>query len=349
MLDADKKWHCYVCYPEPLVRLVLACDTTLQNLQNGGTRRARLDPQRAKILALKGQQTPTQTEDSEAPLSTGLLQRTQRLVEMTMALNQSFVQFMQVSEEDNSDEEEERTIKLKDYSNVPVDLQNAYNALQHAVEMELRRCGQEDPRTLYTSSEQEHPASQIKEGQTSSVGDEEQEDERGIQPMDEESRCSLWVQQTPLLTSTDTSVEGSGIFELEKSSSPDLERTSIPKSKLYDQSPSPSYSSSSSSSRLTTSVQPRPRGRPRKRQPKSPGPVELSSHSSSSDTGGCGSESGCDSDFKDQHLTTKGVSPLNARTFQVLPSEYDLVIMNEPVKQYCDSAVSNHVLRCGKK
>ncbi|XP_062392831.1 transcriptional regulator ATRX-like isoform X1 [Sardina pilchardus] len=323
ILDPDKKWHCYVCCPEPLVRLVLTCDSTLQNLQNGGSRRARLEPQRGKILDQKGQHH--QTQDGQAfSLSSGLLQRTQRLIEMTMALNQSFVQFMEGCEEDSSDEEEDRTLKLRDYSNVPIDLQNAYDALQQAVETELRRCGQGDLRTLYPSSEPEQPASKVKEGETSTMGD-DQEDERDIQPMDEESRCSLWVQQMPPQSSTDASMEGNSIFESDKSSSNDLEMISMKKSMPHDQSSSPSYSSSSSSSTLTPLVKPRPRGRgrPRKHPPKLQRAVEPSSHSSSSETGGCASESGCDSDFKDQQTTTKGVSPLNAaRSFHVSPNFY---------------------------
>lgn len=327
ILDGDKKWHCYVCFPEPLVRLVLACDSTLQNLQNGGTRRPRLEPQKGKILEQKGHHHHSQ--DGQAFfLSSGLLQRTQRLIEMTVALNQSFVQFTQGCEEDSSDEEEDRTLKLRDYSNVPIDLQNAYDALQQAVETELRRSGQEDLRTLYPSSDQEHSASEVKEGQTSPGGAEKEQENRGdIQPMDEESRCSLWVQQTPPQSSTDTSMECSGIFELDKtsSSSPDLEATSVKQSTSRGQSSSPSYSSSSSSSSSTPTPpvkQPRPRGRPRKHPPKLPAPVEISSHSSSSETGGCVSESGCDSDFKDQQTTTKAVSPLNVRTFHVSPSEF---------------------------
>lgn len=332
------------------MRLVLACDTTLQNLQNGGTRRARLEPQKGKILEQKGQHHRSQ--DGQAFfLSSGLLQRTQRLIEMTVALNQSFVEFTQGCEEDSSDEEEDRTLKLRDYSNVPIDLQNAYDALQQAVEIELRRSGQEDLRTLYPSNDQEHPASEVKDTQTSSVGaEEEQENGRHIQPMDEESRCSLWVQQTPPQSSTETSMEGSGIFELDKTSPPGMDATSVKQSTSRGQSSSPSYSSSSSSSTPTPPVkQPRPRGRPRKHPSILPSSIEISSHSSSSETGGCASESGCDSDFKDHQTTTKAVCPLNIRTFHASPSEFrsdcTCLYHNEPVNECYDTAVTNCILR----
>ncbi|KAL2095175.1 hypothetical protein ACEWY4_009894 [Coilia grayii] len=301
ILDGDKKWHCYVCRPEPLVRLVLACDATLQKLENAGLTRACLEPPQGAKIVDRRRREYHQTQGCQASfLSTGLLQRTQRLVEMTLALNQSFVYFLQGNEDDSSDEEQDRIIKLRDYSNVPIDLQNAYDALQNAVTIELRRCGYENPRTLYAAREEDSLASKVSEGQTSAVGGEEV---GGIQPSDEESRC----------------MKGSVMLQLEKISNADQEQTRMNKSEPHDQSSSPTYSSSSTSSTPTTPLQKRGRGRPRKHA-KLPTPAEISSNSSSSETGGCSSESGCDGDYKCQYPTAKMVSPLNTRKFQLSPN-----------------------------
>lgn len=114
--------------------LVRACDTTLESVQNYGTKRARLDPD---IFGQRGQFG--QTQDFMA--SSHLSERNQRLVEMTMALNESYMQFMQSFREVSFEDEEEcRTLKLKAYFHILVDLKRAHDALKETVESEIQRC-----------------------------------------------------------------------------------------------------------------------------------------------------------------------------------------------------------------
>lgn len=334
ILDGNSKWHCYVCRPAPLVRLVLACDSTLQKLENAGLTRARLEPPPgAKIVDRRNRREYRQASQASQPsvLSAGLLQRTQRLIEMTLALNQSFVYFLQGNDEDSSDEDEEeeedRTAKLKDYSNVPVDLQNAYDALQSAVTTELRRFGHESPKTLYSSTcEEQNVESKASEGQPSAV--EEEVEIVDIQPSDEESRCSLWVQETPVQESLDKSVEASVMLQVENISAPDQETTRNEKTGApHHQSCSPTYSSCSASSvppmPVPIKAPGRPRGRPRK-HPKLPTPAEISCNSSSSENGGSSSENGGDGYYKCQYRAAKGVATLKSRSIRFSSGKFFL-------------------------
>lgn len=118
--------------------LVQACDATLESVHNYGSKRARLDPD---IFGQKGPFGHTQDFMASGHLS----ERNQRLVEMTVALNESYMQFMQSFRKTNfDDEEEDRTLKLRAYFHILLDLKRAHDALKETVEAEIQRCTLKD-------------------------------------------------------------------------------------------------------------------------------------------------------------------------------------------------------------
>ncbi|XP_066515415.1 transcriptional regulator ATRX-like isoform X2 [Hoplias malabaricus] len=146
ILEEERKWYCYVCSPEPLTDLVLACDAVLQNLEKiwarkrsnergssmgrgiGGRRRQR-GGRSGMVAGLALGMAPSQ----------GLCQRMQRVVEMTASLNQSFTTFMHSEKNEEASEEEdmERARRLKMFRTILRDLHQAQGALQDALDREL--------------------------------------------------------------------------------------------------------------------------------------------------------------------------------------------------------------------
>ncbi|XP_058238856.1 transcriptional regulator ATRX-like isoform X2 [Hemibagrus wyckioides] len=136
ILEEERKWYCYVCSPEPLMDLVLACDSVLQNLEKiwarkragvGGGARGKQRAGRGGAGTL-----------SAAP-SRGLCDRMQRVVDMTTSLNRSFVEFMQSERDEEASEEEDvdRARRLTMFRTILQDLRQAHTALQEALDREL--------------------------------------------------------------------------------------------------------------------------------------------------------------------------------------------------------------------
>ncbi|XP_036435918.1 transcriptional regulator ATRX-like isoform X1 [Colossoma macropomum] len=148
ILEEERKWYCYVCSPEPLMDLVLACDAVLQNLEKiwarkrsnergnsmgrgmGGGGRGRPRGGRSGMGAV----LPVGMAPSQ-----GLCQRMQRVVEMTASLNQSFTAFMQSEKDEEASEEEdvERARRLMMFRTILRDLREAQGELQNALDREL--------------------------------------------------------------------------------------------------------------------------------------------------------------------------------------------------------------------
>ncbi|XP_016143811.1 ATRX chromatin remodeler, like [Sinocyclocheilus grahami] len=139
ILEEERKWYCYVCSPEPLVELVLACDAVLENLEQAQKRasgRANKGGRGAAYLMGPG--------GGPVP-SAGLYQRMQRFVDVTTSLNHSFKAVVQ-SEREEEGNQEERIGQLRMFRTVLDDLQAANSALQEALDHELtgskRGCGE---------------------------------------------------------------------------------------------------------------------------------------------------------------------------------------------------------------
>ncbi|XP_062845195.1 transcriptional regulator ATRX-like isoform X2 [Trichomycterus rosablanca] len=156
ILEEERKWYCYVCSPEPLVDLVLACDDVLQNLEKiwarkrsdrpGVMGRGMVGGGRGKPRGGRGGIGAGFTGAS-AP-SRGLCERTQRVVDMTTSLNRSYVDFMQSERDEEASEEEdvERAKRLMMFRTILQDLHKAHGALQQALDRELYGTKNQKPR-----------------------------------------------------------------------------------------------------------------------------------------------------------------------------------------------------------
>ncbi|KAF7688995.1 transcriptional regulator ATRX-like isoform X2 [Silurus meridionalis] len=158
ILEEERKWYCYVCSPEPLMDLVLACDSVLQNLEKiwarkragvGGGARGKQRGGRGGA----GAGFPM----SSAP-SRGLCDRMQRVVDMTTSLNRSFVDFMQSEKDEEVSEEEDvdRARRLMMFRTILQDLRQAHTALQEALDRELYG-GKREPQRQRAKPRQRKP------------------------------------------------------------------------------------------------------------------------------------------------------------------------------------------------
>ncbi|XP_035383362.1 transcriptional regulator ATRX-like isoform X2 [Electrophorus electricus] len=149
ILEEERKWYCYVCSPEPLTDLVLACDSVFQNLEKIWTpkRRPETGSERPVIGRTVGGGTRGRQKAGRGVIGAGppmapspaLCERVQRVVDMTTSLNQSFVAFIQSEkdEEVNEEEDVERAKRLRMFQTILQDLQQAHTALQEALNREL--------------------------------------------------------------------------------------------------------------------------------------------------------------------------------------------------------------------
>ncbi|KAL7834252.1 hypothetical protein SRHO_G00284990 [Serrasalmus rhombeus] len=148
ILEEERKWYCYVCSPEPLMDLVLACDAVLQNLEKIWARKRSNERGNSmgRGMGGGGRGRPRGGRSVMGPglpvgmaPSQGLCQRMQRVVEMTASLNQSFTAFMQSEKDEEASEEEdvERARRLMMFRTILRDLREAQGELQNALDREL--------------------------------------------------------------------------------------------------------------------------------------------------------------------------------------------------------------------
>ncbi|XP_060719259.1 transcriptional regulator ATRX-like [Tachysurus vachellii] len=162
ILEEERKWYCYVCSPEPLMDLVLACDSVLQNLDKICKRTGVGGGSRGKQRGGRG---GTGTLSS-AP-SRGLCERMQRVVDMTTSLNRSFVDFMQSEKDEEASEEEDvdRARRLMMFRTILQDLHQAHAALQEALDRELYG-GKREPQRQRAKPRQRKPRASRSSGVT---------------------------------------------------------------------------------------------------------------------------------------------------------------------------------------
>ncbi|XP_030648162.1 ATRX chromatin remodeler, like [Chanos chanos] len=145
IMDEDRKWYCYVCSPEPLLDLVLACDSVLQNLEQLWARkRPRHDSDRPGPFrgagGARGRARGRGYGGTTSLATSSLSHRMQHLVDMTTTLSRSFVTFMQSGGEEEGEEEEDETLRvnwLQGFRNVLEDLRRAHDALQDALDSQV--------------------------------------------------------------------------------------------------------------------------------------------------------------------------------------------------------------------
>ncbi|KAJ8405745.1 hypothetical protein AAFF_G00311820 [Aldrovandia affinis] len=154
IMDEESKWYCYICSPEPLLDLVIACDAVLQNhehLWHQQRKRAKAEhdktgqDENAHKLLKKDKTTligKEHTLDSPVVFNSlripkELAKKGKKLVETTTALNNTFVKFIQQDSEDQGTNIV-RLRHLKAFRSVLADLKTAHAVLEEALEQELK-------------------------------------------------------------------------------------------------------------------------------------------------------------------------------------------------------------------
>ncbi|KAA0716657.1 Transcriptional regulator ATRX [Triplophysa tibetana] len=128
ILEEERKWYCYVCSPEPLIELVLGCDSVLDNLEQA----QKQSSVRGKAKVDRG--APFMIKPGGGPVpSAGLYQRMQQFVDVTSSLNHSFKAIVP----SGAGDEERRIGQLRMFRAVLDDLQVANITLQEALDDEL--------------------------------------------------------------------------------------------------------------------------------------------------------------------------------------------------------------------
>ncbi|KAM9348914.1 transcriptional regulator ATRX-like [Symphorus nematophorus] len=106
----ESKWYCYVCSPEPLFDLVIACDSVLENMESlwhQQRRRNRVGPEKSELYGMHlTQNVPLDKWDhtgmdgnvvfnySTLQVSKDITKKTKHLVDSTNILNRTFVNFI---------------------------------------------------------------------------------------------------------------------------------------------------------------------------------------------------------------------------------------------------------------
>ncbi|XP_049898300.1 transcriptional regulator ATRX isoform X1 [Epinephelus moara] len=152
--DENSKWHCYVCRSEPLQDLVSKCHRImekqeLQLKQRKPDKSEERESKKHKNKAVKEHKVVVNgkehTEGSgtmtfsyrKLQVPKELIKKTKKLVETTTGLNNTFIQFIQQTAEEQGD----RAVRyrhLKAFKAVLADLKKAHSALEEALEPEFR-------------------------------------------------------------------------------------------------------------------------------------------------------------------------------------------------------------------
>ncbi|KAB5571087.1 hypothetical protein PHYPO_G00220900 [Pangasianodon hypophthalmus] len=153
IMNDDDKWRCYVCQPEPLQDLVVACENVLRNLEcmkkpKGDHDKPRRDGMKHKQGKIKNTSLNGKDANSDGSgtltfsyktlkVPKELVKKTKKLIETTNGLNSTFVQFIQqepVYHGDNT----VRHRHLKAFRSVLADLKKAHATLEEALDKEFR-------------------------------------------------------------------------------------------------------------------------------------------------------------------------------------------------------------------
>lgn len=151
IMDEESKWYCYVCSPEPLLDLVVACDSVLDNLERlcyQNRKRSRVEHEKSGLndtMPRHSQNMPFGCHHSimdgleffNDHMLTSLSQKAKSLVVSTNSLNTTFVKFIQ-SGIQSKQETKDRLMYLKSFESVLGDLRTSHNALEESLKEEFR-------------------------------------------------------------------------------------------------------------------------------------------------------------------------------------------------------------------
>uniref|UniRef100_A0A8C4IIF2 DNA helicase n=1 Tax=Dicentrarchus labrax TaxID=13489 RepID=A0A8C4IIF2_DICLA len=150
----ESKWYCYVCSPEPLFDLVMACDSVLENMENlwhQQRKRNRVGPEKSElydILPHLPQNVPLDKWDhtgmdgnvvfnySTLQISKDITKRAKHLVDSTNILNRTFVNFIH-SVTSNKRTPAVRNLYLNSFLSVVKGLRKSLAALEDSLKEEF--------------------------------------------------------------------------------------------------------------------------------------------------------------------------------------------------------------------
>ncbi|XP_046893357.1 transcriptional regulator ATRX-like isoform X2 [Hypomesus transpacificus] len=174
ILDEESKWYCYVCSPEPLLDLVVACDSVLDNLerlchQNRKRSRGESDksglsntiPRDSENMHLGGCSHSImeghEEFSSSLPIPDDLTEKVKFLVHSTNSLNATFVKLVQSGKDKQTTND--RRMYLRSFESVLKDLRKSHDALEDALKeaSELEMLNSEDD-TVCPDSDATQPA-----------------------------------------------------------------------------------------------------------------------------------------------------------------------------------------------
>lgn len=149
----ESKWYCYVCSPEPLFGLVMACDSVLENtesLWNQQRRRNRVEPEKSELYMLPHlqQNIPLDKWDhtgmdgnvvfnyNTLQVSKDITKKTKHLVDSTNILNRTFINFIRTVTA-NQQAPDVRNLYMNSFLSVIKGLRKSLSALEDSIKEEF--------------------------------------------------------------------------------------------------------------------------------------------------------------------------------------------------------------------
>uniref|UniRef100_A0A3B4ZYT5 DNA helicase n=1 Tax=Stegastes partitus TaxID=144197 RepID=A0A3B4ZYT5_9TELE len=147
----ESKWYCYVCSPEPLFDLVVACDSVLENMErlwHQHRRRNRVEPGKSELYHILPQSNPLHKWDhtgmdgnvvfhyNTLQISRDITKKAKHLVDSTNALNQTFVNFIHTVTT-NKQTPGVRNLYLNSFLTVVKGLRKSLSALEDSLKEEF--------------------------------------------------------------------------------------------------------------------------------------------------------------------------------------------------------------------
>lgn len=150
----ESKWYCYVCSPEPLLDLVVACDSVLDNLErlwHQHRKKSRVEPEKSELydilprlpqnIALdkwdhSGMDGNVVFNYSTLQIPKDLTKKTKHLIESTNTLNRKFISFIQ-NVTKNKQTSGVRLLYLKSFLLVLKGLRKSHMALEDSLKEEF--------------------------------------------------------------------------------------------------------------------------------------------------------------------------------------------------------------------
>lgn len=162
ILDESNQWHCYVCNPEPLLKLVNACDSVFENLEELLQENKKMKAERKnnrKVRARTPKLSPKKYSfncngekekldescsgsvsrgDSALTVPEDLLQKTKELIEITTNTNSSYIKFLKQAADNSEMSPALKLQQLVAFKSVLADIKRNQQALEDALNAEIQ-------------------------------------------------------------------------------------------------------------------------------------------------------------------------------------------------------------------